>query len=446
MTLKISKEPNKDSNTKQADGSTSTTGQTDTNQQGKTAKTNPTNPKKPTNKGKTIMGLQPFTFWVAVGSGVVFLLIVITVGVALMVGKNEPPPDKQEQPPAEMTTEETGETENKENPAENVFQINPALLAHYQAKNQESGQYWAIVREVVNADTGAMERSNPFRLVVNQAVDKVIMQTGFYTPANGGGITTTDGKDIIAFSDPTFKQFYMQAVDTVLTEISGRYDVRTEKVVFNEGANLTEVAIVIIKEPSGNVDIETPELLMQFENEVISVASNVVPPLITQMQQQYENSRPKDKEQGADDQSSQVERERQAEQARIEKAKMEAEIEKSKQVISQLEQNLQDTRHALVQSEESHNKTKIAMHEQDKRMGDFIQRLEKQPSVNHKLNLVTIDEQKHGLKTTAVVGDRIFFQDKMGEQYTASVGDVIVLQDGKKLVLVDAENKKVVVE
>lgn len=412
----------------------------------------PNNPNAKPAEKKLMWGIaEPWVVYTA-GGGLIALLVIVIGGAMFISSKNKAEAQRQQaiaQAEAEAQAKAQAEEENKPQAVEGVYQITPELLAHYEAKNTENGQYWAIVRPVVNEVTGATEKSDPLRLLANQAIDKVIMQSGHYNSVNGGGISTADGQGTVGFDDPVFKQAYMQAVDGLISHINQNYEVKIETVVFNEGTNKAEVAIVAQRSPEGSIEITSPEMLLTFENNVMNGANMFVPQMISQIQAQAK-TQAVEKEQNPDvqEREQRLAEEKRAfeEEMKLKEAQAKVEVEKSQMVIQQLEANLQDTRRALIQSEQAHNQTIKAMQQQDVRMGQFIQQLEDQPSVNNKLNLTTIDEKKHGLKVTAVVNDRVYLQDKGGEQYTARIGDLIVLEDGRKLTLIDSEKKQVVVE
>ena len=388
---------------------------------------------------KEIFGIPAYIVY---GLGGLFSLIIIVIISAIVVkvgGREEPTPVETQQVEQQAEQEPQEQEQAKEEKPE-FYPIEPQLLQYIQEKNASNPAYWAVVKKVVDPQTGQEVDSQPLFMLANQAIDKAIMANSAYTPSDGGGIRTADNSGVIGFNDPIFVQQRQIAVDTLLTQLSSSYKVRVEKVVFNEAQNIAQVAVVSENLAGTSNDINEVTAFVGFEDNAVNTAYTLVPKMIEQIQA----LKPSEKVKEENNPEVAIAEAKKEQQQKI--ADLEAEVKKSQGVIDVLNTNLQETRSALVNTEENLNRTTQTMNTREKQMAEFLQRLESKPSVNQKLNLQTIDERKHGLKVVASMGDRVYLQDTAGEQYTAKVGDVIVLENGKRLTLVNADTKEVTIE
>lgn len=372
------------------------------------------NPKapKPKSQDKTILGLKPLWFYIIIGTIItIFLLIVV-----LLASKAS---KKDEAPPPQVMTEQVAQVPE---PEVQSHGLDADLINYMDEKNASMPNFWAI--EHKNTDGTTLD---PFLLLANQATEVIIQKHANFSSVPVG-IKTANGT-VIAIDDtnPQAKNVYETGVASLRNIIAQSYDFEVAEILVNNGLNKANG--IIVKDKATGEPLNTLDKFQSFEQWVM-VEANANTLLIVDSLLALAPSAEELEAQNAPSAEQ---------QAMIDNEKMKA-------VIDTLNNNLEQARRENEQKAQEINRMTEQMQSQDKKMAQFLQQLENKPEINQKLRYSTLAKQAPYLDTTAVIGDRIYMQDKAGVQYSAKVGDVIELKDGKRLVLTNADTQEVIIE
>lgn len=357
--------------------------------------------------------------------GAVFIILLTVVVFVILSNKNKEQA-KQEAIAAEEAAQASLVEQAPQAPqlSESTYVFDASYLDYIDQKHTQNPNYWAVVHPVID-ETGATVDSDPLRMLANQSIEEMIKEHKDY---QGQEVRIPDTTETISLTDPNVIAYYNSEVAKFEASLREAISVRTEEGIINQGTAKAKIAVVS-RDVGGQIeDIATAEQLQRFEQEILQKATNKVAEIIATIQSMKPVQQETDT--GESDKVAQLEKD---------KAELQA-------AINTLNVNLEAARLDSLNKSALVNDLQQQMVTQNQRMAQFLNELERQPKINEKLQMSNLAREMPDVKTTAVVGDRVYLEDKNGKTYNVRVGDIVIVEGGKRLLLVDAENQTVVIE